>query len=38
ILPVIFYMIRKNASIRTVSLDPDDKESIVYDPKTQLSE
>jgi multidrug efflux pump subunit AcrB len=38
ILPVIFYMIRKNSPIHTVSLDPDDKESIVYDPKTQLSE
>ncbi|MDB5015782.1 MAG: Multidrug efflux pump subunit AcrB [Mucilaginibacter sp.] len=38
ILPVIFYMIRKNSPIHTVSLDPDDKESIFYDPKAQLSE
>jgi multidrug efflux pump subunit AcrB len=38
ILPVIFYLIRRNAPVHAVSLDPDDQQSIYYDPKTQLSE
>ncbi|MDB4923528.1 efflux RND transporter permease subunit [Mucilaginibacter sp.] len=38
ILPVIFYMIRRNSPVHPVSLDPDDKLSVFYDPKTQLSE
>jgi multidrug efflux pump subunit AcrB len=35
ILPVIFYLIRRNAPVHSVSLDPDDQQSIYYD--TQLS-
>jgi multidrug efflux pump subunit AcrB len=37
ILPVIFYLIRRNSPVHPVSLDPDDQHSIYYDPKTQLS-
>ncbi len=34
ILPVIFYLIRRNSPVHPVSLDPDDQKSIFYDPKT----
>jgi multidrug efflux pump subunit AcrB len=37
ILPVIFYLIRRNAPVHPVSLDPDDQQSIYYDPKKELS-
>jgi multidrug efflux pump subunit AcrB len=37
ILPVIFYLIRRNAPVHAVSLDPDDRQSIYYDPKKELS-
>lgn len=37
ILPVIFYVLRRKASIDPVSLDPDDKQSVFYEPQLPLS-
>ena len=38
ILPVIFYLVRRNAPVHAVSLDPDDQQSIYFDPKKTLTE
>ncbi|MHB8206538.1 efflux RND transporter permease subunit [Mucilaginibacter sp.] len=38
ILPVIFYLIRRNAPVHAVSLDPDDQQSIYFDPKKAITE
>jgi multidrug efflux pump subunit AcrB len=37
ILPVIFYLIRRNSPVHAVSLDPDDQHSIYYDPQLSSS-
>lgn len=37
ILPVIFYVIRRKASVAPISMDPDDSNSIHYDPDNSLA-
>ncbi|HEX3385441.1 MAG TPA: efflux RND transporter permease subunit [Mucilaginibacter sp.] len=37
ILPVIFYLVRRNSPVHAVSLDPDDQRSIFYDPQLSSS-
>ena len=37
VLPVIFYRIRRKASVHHVSLDPDDAQSVLYEPMPSIS-